>query len=159
MKKLFLLMAISGIIVSCAKDECTELVTGVSTQKSIQGKSVIDLSGLTSDVTLNPSDATSFVITTTGDVNLNGFTLTVKNVQLNISGNLNGGGTLKTQGANGAYCLVNGGSIQNNPNLSNAVNSCQSLSTGPVSGAIQKEIPCGATTFRVGGIEYTVIRN
>jgi len=51
------------------------------------------------------------------DVNLNGFTITLRNVKLNVLGNLNGGGEIKQCGnqSNSTVCVS--GAIQNNPNL------------------------------------------
>lgn len=168
MKKVLLLVLGFGMIVSCSKDECTEVVMAALQiqSKVVQqsygrvGVTTIDLGGLTSDLQLTPADATNKVIYTTGDLNLNGFKLTLKNVRLNIVGNFNGGGVLKTQGAYGAYCMVNGGAIQNNPDLSNATNNCGTLSSGGGFGGaqIEVEVPCGTDTFTRNGLTYKVVR-
>jgi hypothetical protein len=53
------------------------------------------------------------------DVNLNGYTLTLRNVNLVVTGNLNGGGEIKNCGnpnqISSTVCVQ--GAIQNNPNL------------------------------------------
>ncbi len=160
-KLLLLLLTINLITVSCAKEECTEEFVVQKTGKSfLTVESIISLSGMSGDLELNPSHATNFVITTRGDVNLNGHTLTLNNVQLNITGNLNGGGTLITQGNKGAYCLINGGRIQNNPNLSQATNECQSLGTGEATGVISVHLDCSYSVgdlVTIKGVEYIII--
>lgn len=63
-----------------------------------------------------------------GDLNLNGFTLTLKNTRLTIQGNLNGSGSIVACGnpnQSQSNVCVNG-SVQNNPNL-NGLN-CNALS-------------------------------
>ena len=58
-------------------------------------------------------------------VNLNGFTITLRNATLNVLNNLNGNGSItKCGNQNNAFVCVNG-SIQNNVNLNGI--SCQSL--------------------------------
>lgn len=58
-------------------------------------------------------------ITINGDINLNGFTLTLRNVNLIVTGNLNGGGSIVNCGnpniITSSVCV--NGAIQNNPNL------------------------------------------
>lgn len=161
MRKLLLpLVLLASMLYNCESDTCTSPYVVKEISKSLTGKNVMDLSGLTGDLELNPADATNFTITTTGDVNLNGFTLTLKNVQLNIMGNLNGGGALVTQGAKGAYCLVNDGAVQNNPNLDQAVNSCQSLSNGTASGVQTKYLDCSYSRgeiVTIDGIQYEIV--
>ncbi|RAK20121.1 hypothetical protein B0I03_10810 [Flavobacterium aquaticum] len=51
-----------------------------------------------------------------GDLNLNGRILNLRNVNLIVYGNLNGGGSITTCTANSTYCVR--GAIQNNPNIS-----------------------------------------
>lgn len=97
---------------------------------TFSSRSTINLSGMTKDVKLTPADATDGVIYTTGDLNLNGYKLTLNNVKLIVVGNLNGGGTVVTRGANGAICVE--GNTQNNPDLSNAVLGCDTLSNDKV---------------------------
>ncbi|MFY8098225.1 MAG: hypothetical protein ACOVMH_10450 [Flavobacterium sp.] len=57
-------------------------------------------------------------ITINGDLNLNGRTLTLKNVNLIVNGNLNGGGSIDNGCSNNpsTYCVR--GNIQNNPSIS-----------------------------------------
>lgn len=54
------------------------------------------------------------VITINGDLNLNGFTLNLRNTSLTVLGNLNGGGII-THCGNSTICV--NALIQNNPNL------------------------------------------
>ena len=59
------------------------------------------------------------------DVNLNGYTINLRNATLNILGNLNGTGSItKCGNQNNSFVCVNG-SIKNNPNLNGLT--CQSL--------------------------------
>lgn len=115
----------------------------------------IDLSGMTSNLSLTPSDALNHQLNTTGDLNLNGFTLTVKNIQLTVVGNLNGGGTVKTQGAHGAICVL--GSIQNNPDLSQANQNCSTLSTNNYDGWVSiGDDLCAKDGQVINGFEYRI---
>lgn len=70
-----------------------------------------------------------------GDLNLNGKTLELRNVELIVYGNLNGGGTITTCSSNSTYCVR--GAIQNNPTLSvarnNACTPCTKTWNGSVS--------------------------
>ncbi|MDC7249138.1 MAG: T9SS type A sorting domain-containing protein [Sphaerochaetaceae bacterium] len=91
----------------------------------------IDLSGMTEDITLGSNCSSSQTpehYVTTGDLNLNGFTLHLKNVLLEVSGNVNGGGEI-------SYCgsseLCASGNVQNNPTIENGL-SCNTLSTDEV---------------------------
>lgn len=51
-----------------------------------------------------------------GDLNLNGYTLTLRNVKLVVTNNLNGAGEIKNCGQSNSSIVVQG-SVQNNPNL------------------------------------------
>ena len=141
MKKV-LLVLLAVTLFNC-EDECTETATMVSQRNARVATPTIDLSGMTGDLTLNPSDAVDHELRTTGDLNLNGFKLTLKNIKLTVSNNLNGGGTVKTQGSKGAICVI--GATQNNPNLSQANVSCETLSNGGVQFVEggDAEVPCG----------------
>ena len=143
-KSILILIVMTFVFTSCEKqDICKEgLVTyklseysqaSIVSFLSSEKKSVVNLSGMNKDLTLNPSDATGHVIYTDGDLNLNGYKLTLNNVKLNIVGNFNGGGELVTKGNKGSYCMINGNPIQNNPVLSNAVSNCgNTLSSGSI---------------------------
>jgi hypothetical protein len=115
----------------------------------------IDLGGMTSDLSLTPSDALNHQLNTTGDLNLNGFTLTIKNIQLTVTGNLNGGGTVKTQGAHGSICVI--GAVQNNPNLSQANQNCTTLSNNDYDGwhSIGEDL-CAKNGQVINGFEYRI---
>lgn len=60
------------------------------------------------------------------DVNLNGFTLTLRNTSLKVLNNLNGGGQIIACGNNSNSSVCVNGVIQNNPNLNGLT--CQTLS-------------------------------
>lgn len=61
-----------------------------------------------------------------GDLNLNNFRLRLKNVQLTVTGNLNGGGEIVSCGSS-TICVQ--GSVQNNPTLDEDLQfSCSTLS-------------------------------
>ena len=144
-------------LTSCAPDECTESYSVVEVSAR-QAVSTIDLSGMTGNVTLNPSDATNGEIQTTGDANLNGFELKVVNIKLTINGNLNGGGRVRTQGANAAICVT--GSIQNNPNTQGVVFSCGTLSNPVLTARDTMEAQCGLSvgqTVEIDGKTYRII--
>ena len=77
----------------------------------------VDLSNMTSNISLGQncsSSQTPEEYVTTGDVNLNGKTLNLRNVKLTIRGNLNGSGSVDHCGQSN---LVLSGAVQNNPNL------------------------------------------
>lgn len=152
------LALIFGIgLTSCSPDECTETykVVEVSTRQAV---STVNLSGMTGNVTLNPSDATNGEIQTTGDVNLNGHKLKVVNVKLTINGNLNGGGRVRTQGSNAVICVT--GSIQNNPDTSGVTFSCGTLSTPVLTAPDTMEANCGLSvgqTVEIDGRTFRII--
>lgn len=67
----------------------------------------------------------------TGDLNLNGFTLTLKNTRLTVQGNLNGNGSIVACGnpnQSQSNVCVNG-SVKNNPNLNGLTCNALSLET------------------------------
>ena len=81
------------------------------------GQTSIDLSGMTEDLRLGQNCSASQSpqeYVTTGDLNLNGFELDLRNVNLTVTGNLNGAG--KIVGCGQAVLYVQG-SIQNNPDI------------------------------------------
>lgn len=145
-------------MMSCTPDECRETykVQQVSARQAV---STIDLSGMTGDVTLNPSDATNGEIQTTGDANLNGYRLKVVNIKLTINGNLNGGGEVRTQGSNAVICVT--GSIQNNPDTAGVVFDCGGNLSNPVLVAPNTiEADCGFNyndTVEIDGKTYRII--
>lgn len=82
---------------------------------------------LTNNVTWgnNCGNGNALAVTIYGDLNLNGRTLTLKNVNLIVTGNLNGGGEILNGCKNNpsTYCVR--GAIQNNPTISKAIkNAC-----------------------------------
>jgi hypothetical protein len=121
------------LVTSCEKDTQCEDGLVTYTKVDVQyasffnfsSESTINLGGMNGDVKLTPANSTDGVIYSTGDVNLNGNKLTLKNVTLIVTGNLNGGGTVVTRG-NGALCVE--GNVQNNPDLSNATVGCDTMS-------------------------------
>lgn len=145
-------------MMSCTPDECrdTYKVVEVSARQAV---STIDLSGMTGNVTLNPSDATNGEIQTTGDVNLNGHRLKVVNIKLTVNGNLNGGGKVRTQGANAVICVT--GSIQNNPDTAGVTFDCGGNLSNPVLTAPDTmEAECGLSvgqTVEIDGRTFRII--
>jgi len=141
---------------SCSEDECMQEYNAKVVSQSRMSVISIDLSGMTEDVTLTPVDDVH-EYASTGDVNLNGYTLRLHNVRLTVQGNLNGGGKVFSNGNYGAYCVA--GSIQNNPDTSQATYNCGSLSTPVVLGPDRILAPCGlgvndeveidGTTYRI----------
>lgn len=86
---------------------------------TVSAQTTVDLSGLTSDITLGEdcsSSETPEAFITTGDANLNTFKVTLRNSTLRVNGNINGPGRITACGnSNSEMCLT--GSVQNNPNL------------------------------------------
>ena len=96
---------------------------------SLNAQITIDLSGMTSNITLGNNCSSSqqqSYYQTTGDLNLNGKTLYLRNTTLKVNGNINGSGEIKSCG-NSSICYTL--SIQNNPEFDDvtAVN-CNTLS-------------------------------
>ena len=141
---------------SCSEDECTENYR-VSVVQERQAVSTVDLSGMTGNVTLSPSDATNGEIQTTGDVNLNEHELKVVNIKLTINGNLNGGGQVRTQGSNAVICVL--GSIQNNPDTAGVNFECESLSTPVLVAPDTIQAQCGLSVgdvVEIDGVKYRI---
>jgi len=98
------------------------ILTGLS-----YAQTTVNLSGLTQNTTLGSScSGTVEHFKTTGDLNLNGFTINLQNATLEVVGNINGGGSI-------IYCgnsvLCSRQSVQNNPNIQSGLNrNCNSLS-------------------------------
>ena len=157
MKKV-LLVLLAVTLFNCALEEEQEFCQMQKRVVLSNGRvatPTIDLSGMTGDLTLTPADAVNHQLMTTGDLNLNGFKLTLKNIKLTVSNNLNGGGTVKTQGSKGAICVI--GAIQNNPNLSQANVSCQTLSNGNNDGWVSiGEDLCAKDGQTINGFEYRI---
>ena len=152
-------------VTSCDKDRvCAdgivtykEVVTMKASVFSFSSKAdaTIDLGGMTGDVSLNPSDANGGVVYSTGDVNLNGYTLTVKNVTLVVTGNLNGGGSVVTK-ADGVICVE--GSVQNSPDLTEATQECSTLSNDGVDTIERLGTECDLGSFiKFGGKTYEAV--
>lgn len=78
---------------------------------------------LTNDVTWgsNCGNGNTLAVTINGDLNLNGKTLTLKNVNLIVTGNLNGGGKIKNDCNNNVSTFCVKGAIQNNPNTEEVI--------------------------------------
>lgn len=157
MKKV-LLVLLAVTLFNCAVEEeqefCQMEKRAVRTNNRV-ATPTIDLSGMTGDLTLTPADAVNHQLMTTSDLNLNGHTLTLKNIRLTVSNNLNGGGTVKTQGAKGAICVI--GAVQNNPNLSQANQSCSTLSNGNNDGWVSiGEDLCAKDGQTINGFEYRI---
>jgi len=89
-------------------------------------QTVLDLSGMTSNRILGSSCGGELErFKTTGDLNLNGFTLTLQNATLEVIGNVNGSGSIFYCG-NSVLCSRQ--STQNNPQIQAGLSrNCQSL--------------------------------
>ena len=91
----------------------------------------IDLSNLTQDIDLGQncsSSQTPQQFITTGDVNLNGYEIDLRNAILIITGNLNGPGEIDGCGQS-ELCVQ--GVVQNNPEIDD-VNTCNTLSINTI---------------------------
>lgn len=89
----------------------------------------VDLSGLTDDMQLGSNcgqDPEVFI--TSGDMNLNGFTLTLKNVTLDVMGNFNGEGTIENSCSQNCSMIYIQGVDQSN----STVDSCIEFSSDPL---------------------------
>ena len=153
-----LLVLLAVILFNCepeAEQEFCQMEKRFAGTNNRVATPTIDLSGMTGDLSLTSSDALNHQLNTTGDLNLNGFTLTIKNIQLTVTGNLNGGGTVKTQGSKGAICVI--GAVQNNPDLSQANQSCSTLSNGSNDGwnSIGEDL-CVKDGQVINGFEYRI---
>lgn len=123
---------------------------------SFNNESTITLSGMTRDIKLTPSDATDGVIYSNGDVNLNGHKLTLKNITLVVRGNLNGGGTVVTRGANSSICV--NGNTQNNPDLSNAKVGCSTLSEDDIEQHVELGTDCDLNSIKyIGDVRFIAV--
>lgn len=93
-------------------------------------QTTVTLSGMTQDITLGSNCSNSQVqeqFVTTGDVNLNTYTINLRNASLKVNGYINGNGQIIGCG-NSRICTTN--TIQNNPIITNvAVVNCNVLST------------------------------
>ena len=96
----------------------------------LMAQTTIDLSGMTGDITLGSncsSSQTPEEFVTTGDANLNGFEIDLRNANLTVTGNLNGDGEIDGCGQSN-LCVL--GSIQNNPDIDDDVTvNCSTLGT------------------------------
>lgn len=88
----------------------------------------INLSGITQNMSIGQdcsSSQTPEQYRTTGDMNLNGKTVQLRNTYLEVTGNLNGSGSIAFCG-NSSLCVR--GVIQNNPNIESGLLNCSTLS-------------------------------
>lgn len=161
---LIVLLSTGVVVTSCQQDECTENVCVERVRLSRTMVTTIDLSGMNSDVEINGQGSSSDYITT-GDLNLNGYTLRLVNIKLTVVGNMNGNGTgggsqVSTLGTS-KVCVQ--GSIQNNPYYNDNDFTCESLSSGGFGSVYDGsiEVECGdfliGDTFRNGNSWYKVV--
>jgi hypothetical protein len=159
-------------LTSCQKDECIESVCIeriISSESSVENTSrvsvtIIDLSGMSSDLEIKAKGNLEHY-QTTGDLNLNGYTLRLVNIKLTVVGNMNGNGTGggSTVSSLGTSKVCVQGSIQNNPYYNKNDFTCESLSSGGVSSVYDGsiEVECGelliGEMFREGNNWYKVI--
>jgi len=139
MRKVVLTLAVVVAMMSCEQpldchcETVTDAQTEVKTTKDEMSKGfgsptilsgdgteanpyIVSLSGMNNNIKIDAKGDNSphQYWKTTGDVNLNGRKLILRHVQLVITGNLNGGGTVKIKD-NTRVCVKN--NIQNNPNI------------------------------------------
>lgn len=160
MRKSILLILTLALFVSCQEDECTETVCVEKITYLRTTVTTIDLGGMNSDLTINAQSDEVEDYITTGDVNLNGYELKLINIRLTVSGNLNGAGSVRTNGES-TVCVQ--GNIQNNPDYNTNDFTCESLSSGGVGSVYDGsiDIECGefliGDTFRNGNYWYEVV--
>lgn len=95
---------------------------------TLSAQTMVNLSGMTSDITLGTNCSSSQIVSqyeTPGDANLNGYTVHLRNANLKVNGNINGGGSISICGQS-SFCKT--GAIQNNPTYpSGALVNCSVL--------------------------------
>lgn len=159
------LLSVGLTMTSCEVDECVETICVERIISARTSVTTIDLSGMNSDVSIN-AQGNLEEYQTTGDLNLNGYTLRLVNIKLTVVGNMNGNGTgggsqVSTLG-NSVVCVQ--GNIQNNPYYNDNDFYCESLSGGGSTSAYegQIEVGCGETAigdvFRSGNLWYEVVQ-
>lgn len=96
------------------------------------GQTQVDLSGLTGNITLGQDCSSTEIpeyFETTGDCNLNGYKITLRNSVLKVNGNINGNGRIDNCGnSNSQICAL--GVVQNSPIFDGiTLVNCNTLST------------------------------
>lgn len=114
----------------------------------------IDLSNLTQDIDLGQncsSSQTPQQFITTGDVNLNGYEIDLRNAILIITGNLNGPGEIDGCGQS-ELCVQ--GVVQNNPEIDD-VNTCNTLSINTIiTENLKVHYNPNTQTISIPGVEF-----
>ncbi len=162
---LMVLLSTGFIMTSCQLDECRENVCVEKITYLRTTVTTIDLGGMNSNVFIGSVSGDLEEYQTTGDLNLNGYTLSLDNIKLTVVGNMNGNGAgggsqVSTLGSS-VVCVQ--GNIQNNPYYNANDFTCESLSSGGVGSVYDGsiEIGCGefliGDTFRNGNYWYEVI--
>ena len=148
MKKVLLLVVAFGMMSSCQPDECKETICVEKVLSArIASPTIIDLGGMNSNVFIGSMSGDLEEYQTTGDLNLNGYTLSLDNIKLTVVGNMNGngqgGGSQVSTLGSSVVCVQ--GSIQNNPYYNANDFTCDSLSGGDFSSTYEGgvEVPCG----------------
>ena len=146
---------------SCSEDECTENYRVSLLQSYRLSVTAIDLGGMNSNVFIGSVSGDVEEYQTTGDLNLNGYTLSLDNIRLTVVGNMNGNGTgggsqVSTLG-NSTVCVQ--GSIQNNPYYNSNDFYCQSLSTPVLVAPDTIQAQCGLSAgdvVEIDGVKYRI---
>lgn len=164
MKNLLLLLT-AVVLTSCQLEECTENVCVERLLAYRTTVTTIDLGGMNGNVFIGSVSGDLEEYQTTGDLNLNGYTLSLDNIKLTVVGNMNGNGTgggsqVSTLGSS-VVCVQ--GNIQNNPYYNANDFTCESLSNGGVGSTFDGsiEVECGefliGDTFRNNNNWYQIV--
>ena len=165
MKKVLLLLVLA-IMTSCQPDECKETICIEQILSArISSPTILDLSGMSGNIFIGSVSGDLEEYQTTGDLNLNGYTLSLDNIKLTVVGNMNGNGVgggsqVSTLGSS-VVCVQ--GNIQNNPYYNANDFTCDSLSDGNSSSAYEGgvEVNCGEYSigdfFRSNNSVYRVV--
>ena len=117
----------------------------------------IDLSGLTGDIDLGQncsSSQTPQQFITTGDVNLNGYEIDLRNAILIVTGNLNGPGEIDGCGQS-ELCVQ--GVVQNNPEIDD-VNICNTLSINTIpTKNLKVHYNQNTQTINIPGVDFIMV--
>jgi len=146
---------------SCSEDECTETYRVSLLQSPRLSVTTIDLGGMNSNVFIGSVSGGLEEYQTTGDLNLNGYTLSLDNIRLTVVGNMNGngigGGSQVSTLGSSTVCVQ--GSIQNNPYYNANDFVCENLSAPVLVAPDTIQAQCGLSVgdvIEIDGTRYRV---